>query len=345
MTELNVIKLSGSPHQIGIAHGEQLRQQIAETAIFYNEVLFRNQLGLIQDQGEQFLGIIEEFNADFAVEIRAIAKASEQPAWQIAALNARTEIYQQVEASPKSECTSAYFPGTRLLGQNWDWMKPMQQLVAVMEITLPDGHQILQLTEPGIIGKIGFNSSGVGVCLNILTGGASPPRVPVHILLRSALECRSITEFRNTLEGISLGTFSNILIADAEGESNSIEICGDHLRQVDYGSGPIVHTNHFLTAYCEKTDEATDDRFASSRQRYARGNALYGSSSSANIQQFKDLLANEDDAPLEICREYRLVEGNILGTVSSIIMDLAARELHITIGKCSQNTWHKVSFM
>jgi isopenicillin-N N-acyltransferase-like protein len=41
----------------------------------------------------------------------------------------------------------------------------------VQKIIRPDGHQLIQLTEPGILGKIGMNSAGVGVCLNILAAG------------------------------------------------------------------------------------------------------------------------------------------------------------------------------
>ncbi len=342
MTDLHVIRVKGTYHEIGLAHGEQLRERIAETASFYNEVLFRGQHDLIRQQGELYQAVIEDFSAGFATEIRAIARAANQPVWQIAALNARTEIYQRVEASPKSECTSAYFPESRLLGQNWDWMEPMEQLVVVMEITYPDGHRILQLTEPGIIGKIGLNSSGLGVCLNILTGPASPPALPVHIILRAALECRSISAFSDLLKQIPLGTFSNILIADESGHCQDFEICGDQLQQIDYGDQPIVHTNHFLSEYRERTQEATDPLFASSRQRFSRGSELY-IEAKANLAQFKQMLADETGAPLEICRSYRLVNGNIIGTVSSLIMDLKARELHITMGKCSKNPWHKLS--
>jgi len=37
-----------------------------------------------------------------------------------------------------------------------------------MRIKRNDRQEILQMTEPGIIGKIGFNNNGVGACLNFL---------------------------------------------------------------------------------------------------------------------------------------------------------------------------------
>jgi hypothetical protein len=83
--------------------------------------------------------------------------------------------------------------------------------------------------------------------------------------------------------------------------------------------------------------------FASSRQRYARGNHLYETVDSV-LDNFKLMLGDEENAPNEICRAYRLVEGNIVGTVTSIIMDLQNQALHITAGKCSENPWHCLTF-
>jgi hypothetical protein len=62
------------------------------------------------------------------------------------------------------------------------------------------------------------------------------------------------------------------------------------------------------------------------------------------LDNFKLMLGDEENAPNEICRAYRLVEGNIVGTVTSIIMDLQHQALHITAGKCSENPWHCLTF-
>lgn len=342
MPEMKFIQLHGSHQEIGFQHGSQLRERISQTAQFYNEVLFQGQFDLIKEQGLLYLAKIAEFNSGFAEEICAIAEGAGQPEWQIAALNARTEIYQRVDSGAKSECTSAYFPQANLLGQNWDWMEPLENLIVVMEITRPDGHKIIQMTEPGIIGKIGFNSSGLGVCLNILTGGANPPQVPVHILLRAALESNSVQEFRTLMENTPMGTFSNIMAADRSGDFMDVEICGDHCEFLDYKDAPIVHTNHFLGSYSGETDEAEDEKFASSRLRYTTGSQIY-TSDKPPLEKFTTLLSDENQAPLEICRAYRMVEGNIIGTVSSIIMDLESQILHITIGKCSENPWLHLS--
>jgi isopenicillin-N N-acyltransferase-like protein len=70
-----------------------------------------------------------------------------------------------------NECTSLFCPTNGILAQNWDWDKTLESLMFVQKITRPDRHQLIQLTEPGILGKIGMNSAGLGVCLNILSTG------------------------------------------------------------------------------------------------------------------------------------------------------------------------------
>lgn len=58
--------------------------------------------------------------------------------------------------------------GTALLGQTWDWGRPLENLAVLMQLKISENHTIQMLTEPGIIGKIGLNSHGIGTCLNIL---------------------------------------------------------------------------------------------------------------------------------------------------------------------------------
>jgi hypothetical protein len=73
----------------------------------------------------------------------------------------------------------------------------MRELIVVLEIRRPGFPTILMMTEPGIIGKIGFNSAGLGVALNWLTCGQ--PLFGVRMIdpaLRSALLMRCCVALR-----------------------------------------------------------------------------------------------------------------------------------------------------
>ena len=54
-----------------------------------------------------------------------------------------------------------------LLAQNWDW-HPDLRASTVVWIVEHDDRWFATLTEAGILAKIGLNSAGLGVCLNIL---------------------------------------------------------------------------------------------------------------------------------------------------------------------------------
>ncbi len=104
-----------------------------------------------------------------------------------------------------------------------------------------DKHSILMMTEPGIIGKIGFNSCGLGVTLNFLERtNFVKTGVPVHILLRAALDCKSVQEWKNKvmhLLPVELrGTSSAIFACDASGSWLHLEFAGRDIRIVSEGT-------------------------------------------------------------------------------------------------------------
>ncbi len=104
-----------------------------------------------------------------------------------------------------------------------------------------DKHSILMMTEPGIIGKIGFNSCGLGVTLNFLERtNFVKTGVPVHILLRAALDCKSVQEWKNKVMNLLpvelRGTSSAIFACDASGSWLHLEFAGRDIRIVSEGA-------------------------------------------------------------------------------------------------------------
>ena len=121
---------------------------------------------------------------NLAAEIEGIAAGVGLETWQIAALNARTEIL----ARGRGECSTVVLlpldaPPRTL--QTWDWHEHLDDVKLVWDT----GH-VRTLTEYGIVGKIGVNSAGLGVHMNILhhasDGGGDG--VPVHIVARRILD-------------------------------------------------------------------------------------------------------------------------------------------------------------
>lgn len=255
---LPVLDLRGTPTEIGTLHGRRFAAEIAECAAVYRMVWSH----LSEAQLESFVGqqrdLIEKHFPHYAEEIHAIAGAAGIPVMTAFALNGRTEVTLHQHAlealkgsasSPVPECTLVGSTVTRVMGENWDWAACIEKITTLNHITRPDGHRILTLTEPGIIGKVGMNSAGIGVGLNFIPGTSRNSGIPVHILLRTCLDAGSFEEISDTLENFAakdmLGTMSAITVMDRHGQAEVFEIIGPELIRTRQMSSPIfAHTNH-----------------------------------------------------------------------------------------------------
>jgi len=259
-----------TPTEVGTSHGSQLSERIHATIDFYFQLFER--LGLSMQQielvAEQFAAVLQQFAGGvYAEEIEAIACAASVQPWKVFALNARTEIVNSAPAAAAlhpTECTTVSLPAFNLLAQNWDWAADLQQLLVLMRIKRSSGPGVLMICEPGIIGKIGLNDHGVGVCLNLLNKAgygksAAPPGVgqwpagvagvPIHVLLRCVLDSATLDEAVTAVCSAPRGWGSMSLItAAAPGASMSIEIDGSREEVVRSVAAPVFRTNHYVGA-------------------------------------------------------------------------------------------------
>ena len=329
MNQFPLITISGRPFERGRQHGQQLSAVIAKAIDFYRSIF-----GLSEDEvlrrAVYFRKIIDEFSPAYSEEIEGIAQgAGVDPLW-IVALNARTEILSR-NAGASNECTSVYFPTPSILGQNWDWGKALEPLTVLMKIVQPDGHVIMMITEPGIIGKIGMNNAGLGVCLNILTLGKRLNGLPVHIILRAILDCKSLAQVDALLAQHGNGKASNIIVADASGNGFDIEFCDQTsyrlVPELDY----LIHTNHYLGS---PINSEQDPDFSSSYARFNKATQILSDNREQSVGSMCELLSDESDQSLPIYREYVPDESvHELGTICTIVMELAQQRLHVRKGK------------
>jgi len=325
-----VIKVRGAAAERGRQHGTLLKERIHRTVEFYQQQ-FQLPEHEILSVADQFRKSTETFREDISVEIDALARAAAiDPLW-IYALNGRTEL---LNLNPM-ECTTLVFKKQRLMGQNWDWHSEMEELAVILDIEKEDGHRILTMTEPGMIGKIGMNHCGVGVCLNFMTvENYQPSGIPLHVILRSILDSKSVNEAQALIGPHLRGKAGNIVISNGTGDVVDLELGGD-----DYFSVPVddlfVHTNHFLT----KIDYDLK-LFPSSTGRYNRAKELLGQLDDPSIDSIKDILKDRGNGEAPICRtrfSHPLLIDDHSITVTTIVMDLKNLEFHITRGNPFDN--------
>jgi isopenicillin-N N-acyltransferase-like protein len=321
---------SGTPEVRGLACGETLRERIRTTVDLYADRLFSHS-GLASNEIEQRANSVREIIAKFSpiypAELDAIARGANLARWQIYALNARTEILN----TPVPECTAMYFSDSKILGQNWDWVAALEELAVLITWKQPNGHQVLTFTEPGMLGKIGLNNRGLGVCLNIMFAQHELDGVPVHVLIRALLDCVNLDEARTTLERSGFGKSSHLLVADDLGHACSTEFVGDASFEVQPDNGVLLHTNHCIAPAAKgKTAPVS-----STLDRLEQSSEWLAATSERDVETMRQILLDDSRGSISINTSYhpeKLLDGQNVGTCATILMDLAARDLHIKKG-------------
>lgn len=186
------------------------------------------------------------------------------------------------------------------------------------------------ITEAGIFGKIGLNSSGVGVCLNAIRAqGVDWHKIPVHLALRACLDCETKDQAVRRLTDAGVASACHILVADAEG-SIGLECSHQDMIQLPMSDkGLVTHTNHFVKPHPGVEDKM---QLEDSPGRLDRINHLVESGQPDSVQIGK-VLQDEEGFPASICRER--TEKSTVATLFSIVMDLGKRRATVRLGRPS----------
>lgn len=331
------LTFSGSPAARGLAYGESLRERIAATYALYADSLFSGTAlttHALRERAGRVRELIGAFAPAYIAELDAVAAGSTLPAWQIYTLNARTEILN----APIPECTAVYFAETATLGQNWDWVAALEELAVLVTWELDNGRRILALTEPGMLGKIGFNDAGIGVCLNILFSAHELDGIPVHVLTRMLLDCATLDEARALLLRSGLGKSSHLLVADANGACCSMEFAAGERFEVAANNGVLLHTNHCIAPAA--LDKAA--RIPTTVERLEQASVHVTATQRRDPQAMKTMLLDDSRGTCSINMAHHpepLLDNHPVGTCATVVMELAARRMQIKRGPGSADTF------
>jgi isopenicillin-N N-acyltransferase-like protein len=317
-----------------------LREQIHQNIAFYQSVFLKN----LKDQTQilraarSFQESIRSYNPNFNLEIDHIALGADvtEPLW-LYALNARTELSM---VDSLQECTAVVCPPEGLIGQTWDWAEKLEEKFFLMEISFPDGHKILQVSEAGIIGKIGMNNRGLGVTLNFLYDPhVNFSTVPIHILLRQVLECRSLDEAQSAAQRSGTGKASNLIVAKS-GKAVDIEYAGDLMKIHKISDQYYVHTNHCLHA--KAPDNLEKEVLLNSTTRRDAGIQILEKSSRYLPKTLMEVFSDQSNDTMSILAKYKPDPDDLLGdigTLATIIMNLEDRIMLVRTGNPDNNTF------
>lgn len=248
-----------NPHSRGRQVGERWAEQIRRTVSLYLD--FFNQVDVaperVRSLGEGSLGALEGWCPGLAREVAGLAEGAGLPLWQLAALNARTEILAVMPTPPEGECSTAVHAplgdqAPRTI-QTWDWHDSLVPQGLMLQLLGSTGLEVKLFTEFGMLGKIGVNSAGLGLHFNILHHASDndAAEVPVHAVARRVLEeARSVDEAIDLARSarVSASTVLTVFSRhDRAPRAASIELSPQATAVVlPDADGWITHTNHFL---------------------------------------------------------------------------------------------------
>jgi isopenicillin-N N-acyltransferase-like protein len=331
----------GTAQERGLRFGEAQRDAVHVTVASY-ERLFREACGLnaaaVRSFGERVGERLGSAYPEEREEIAAIASGAGVDEALLMAVNARTEL---LAGASRPECSAiGVLPdrggGRTLLAQNWDWHPDLRESVILWTIVEPDGRWLATMTEAGMLAKIGLNSRGLGLCLNILGSSADggPDGIPVHVLMRLALQrCDDLPAAGALLEANEVSG-SSCFNLGSPGALASYEVSPAGVTRIDPEDGVLLHTNHFL----EPPAGAREPYLHESPSTLARLDELdrrvRHAPGQVDAAAVKEALRSHDAAPYAVCCHEADKESyaDRAETLASVCLDLDELRFEISEG-------------
>ncbi|MGQ9533155.1 MAG: C45 family autoproteolytic acyltransferase/hydrolase [Desulfotomaculales bacterium] len=339
------VTIEGPAYERGYQYGRKCRDRIMVSVETYRRMM-ASYAGLSWDEAlrrahEYELPILR-YDREIFEEMSGLAAGSDLPLAAVLALNARSEL-TLTGNTPWAECTAvavapeASGDGNTWLAQNWDWVGRQREALLLLRIKQPGRPSVVMITEAGLVGKIGLNEAGVGVCLNALFVPEVRAGVPVHVVLRGILNATSLSAAVAAVTRVGMAGAANFLIGDDQGEVVDFEALPSVCVPLHPEDGWLVHTNHLLGPHDLPVDRglrALPDsvvRFGRARRLLTLRRARQGKFDLRDIQA---LLADHAGYPSSICRHPDPEREEIfrLETVCSLLMNLQERKLFVAFG-------------
>lgn len=335
---MKTIELKGSSFEIGLKHGEVGRNEVHRSLKTYEE-LFKGYALLSWKEAREkallHLDAIQSYRPEYITEMEGIARGAGVEFEDILTLNTRSEI---ALTNAPDGCTALAITEPRTsktwLAQNWDWKGDQSSALLFLKINQQDKPNIQMITEGGIIGKIGCNDAGVGVCLNAITTSTVERKVPIHLGLRAVLDSFTFEEALSSINDNQIAAPAHILIASREKKIISLEVSPLYTAKIEPTNGVLVHTNHICSSALKEfvTDSPKEDSY---KRLSIMTKSLSALGRDIEKQDLFSLLSNHENYPDSICRHDnpdRVAHEN-METVFSIVMDLTSGEMSVIEGQ------------
>ncbi len=343
---VKTIRCSGTPYEIGLHHGRtaaaEVQTNIATYTDFFMETAHISWKTARERAEAQFVPTLEIKYPEILEEMRGIADGAGSGLTRedILTLNVRSEISLTNYADGCTSISQVGDAGAIYLAQNWDWLQELDKGMVFLHIK-PQGSDIAFkfLGEAGIVGKIGMNSAGFGLCMNALRSGAfSKLMLPVHIMSRRLLQyATSVEDALAVIDEFGLACTANYMFADKSGGHINVECSPKGNTSIWPCDGYVTHTNHLYGTNLPAT--LIDHPARNSFSRLARVQKLTDIDLETNVsttfQSLRERLSDEEGTPFSICRDRPAgaVGMERMTTLACIMMELKSCTGRVLIGR------------
>jgi isopenicillin-N N-acyltransferase-like protein len=359
LSAIPVLDLSGTPAQIGAAHGEAQRERIrAYVDRFLGWLVGSAAVRITED--ELWARWAPQVAANQAAapalveEMRGIARGSGVPFERIFLLNSLLDLnsfrYLSLAQNFAGGCSTFAVvaeagTGKTLVGQTYDMPEFHQDYLTVLRLKPAQGPRQLVFTFAGIVGAAGQNEAGIGVNINYLSPRDVTQGRLHSVVVRQILGGRQLADSLTPPVVPPRAGGAHFLIADREGDVISIETTATRYA-IRYPEGNAIgHTNHYLAESLAELEYIREGSIGGSVARYtALRRFMRECGERLNLEALKELTRDHTAHPRSICAHGADFEpaGSRSRTVSAMIQVLADQTMHITSGCACEGEYQPV---
>jgi len=246
-----VLRLSGTPREIGRQHGALLRDQIRFLYSQYVDALAVAAVG--RDELVAWARKVEPFIPEhYREELHGLAEGAGLDYIDVLVGNTFTDRLQSMFCSTVVASGEASRDGEVYFGRNLDFPgRNLLQKTTVVLVLEPEGvTPVVTVTWPGLIGALsGMNRRGVaGATMMVHRGKALQPGMPYLLMYREALaRAEKVSDVYDFLAKTKRTCPNNFMAVDATGAAELTEFDAETIARRKSEDGTLCCTNHFLT--------------------------------------------------------------------------------------------------
>ena len=358
MIKLTTYRFSGTPEQIGFAHGEELRNSIQSfvevrldaAAKYFQEQNIKTHsiINDLRETGKKCYTLFANWDPEGFIEHNAIASAAGVDPADLYTITNYTDVrdaYMLTGSSPDAEgCSALMIPANRtsnnniLAGQTWD-LNPEDIDYVVAVLAQPNqGPSRWSIQLSGCLSLMGMNNNGLALGTTNLKTWDSKPGIGYLNLIHKALRCNTMEEASKVFTETQRAAAHSYFLASKDKAIRFETTGSDHDIQL-LKDTPMGWTNHCLNPIHQAKEYQAPS--SSSLHRLQRLDKLLASDN-FDIETIKTIFSNREDNSNSINRYPD--DKDYAATNACMIADPANMQIHACRGPANKGEWKVLDF-